>query len=130
MSNVTMIDNLPQLEEVEGDKFIGEHLPPDMINKYGKTIRQKYNGYATFQTMNQAPSMQQPQPQNNEPPRENRSEAHFVHPFSFSCIDVSNHVKECPICCRFYHSDNTLYIILIVILSIICLLLLKRVLNV
>jgi hypothetical protein len=38
-------------------------------------------------------------------------------------------VGSCPICSRFYHNDNTVYIIAIVILSIICILLLKRVLD-
>jgi hypothetical protein len=48
---------------------------------------------------------------------------------SFNCLDVANHVKSCPICSKFYNTDKTPYIIAIVILSIICILLLKKVLN-
>jgi hypothetical protein len=47
-----------------------------------------------------------------------------------SCLDVAEHIANCPICSKFYNNDKTIYIIAIVILSIICLLLLKKVLNV
>ena len=47
-----------------------------------------------------------------------------------NCIDVANHIQSCPICSKFYHNDRSLYIITIAVLCIICILLLKRVLNV
>ena len=49
-----------------------------------------------------------------------------------TCRQVADHVANCPVCGRLYHHDkmHTLYIILIVFLSIACLLLLKRNLNV
>ncbi len=47
-----------------------------------------------------------------------------------SCLDVAEHIANCPICCKFYNNDKTIYIIAIVILSIVCLLLLKKVLDV
>jgi len=47
-----------------------------------------------------------------------------------NCIDIAEHVKDCPICSKFYKRDNTLYIIVIVVLAIITILLLKRVLNI
>lgn len=49
---------------------------------------------------------------------------------TFSCLDIAEHVKMCPICTRFYRNDYSLYIILIVILAIICILLTKKVLNI
>jgi hypothetical protein len=51
-------------------------------------------------------------------------------PMSLNCVDVAMHIQECPICSKFYNGDKSLYVIVIVILAIICLLLLKRVLNV
>jgi hypothetical protein len=51
-------------------------------------------------------------------------------PMSFNCVDISMHVQQCPICSKFYNEDNSLYIVVIVILAIVCLLLMKRVLNV
>jgi len=46
-----------------------------------------------------------------------------------SCLDVSSHVDTCPICTKLYSNDKTVYIIIIVILAIMCILLLKRVLE-
>lgn len=46
-----------------------------------------------------------------------------------SCIDIHEHVINCPICSRYYKTDNSIYIISIVVLCIICILLLKRVLD-
>jgi hypothetical protein len=47
-----------------------------------------------------------------------------------NCIDIAKHVQDCPICSRFYNNDKTTYVITIVVLSIVCLLLLKKILNV
>jgi hypothetical protein len=47
-----------------------------------------------------------------------------------SCLEIADHVSLCPICSRFYRTDSTIYVIAIVLLAIICILLLKRVLNI
>lgn len=47
-----------------------------------------------------------------------------------SCIEFCEHVINCPVCSRLYNNDKTIYIIAIVILSFICILLLKKVLDV
>lgn len=47
-----------------------------------------------------------------------------------SCIEIAKHIQNCPICSKFYNCDTNIYIISIVILCVICLMLLKRVLNV
>lgn len=57
----------------------------------------------------------------------------FVEKFAnpqYNCIDIARHIQDCPICSKFYSSDKTIYIIVIVILAIVCLLLIKKVLNV
>ena len=46
-----------------------------------------------------------------------------------NCIDCNEHISNCPICSKFYKNDKIIYIIAIVILAIICILLLKRVLD-
>lgn len=53
-----------------------------------------------------------------------------VDPLSLNCIDVARHIQECPVCSKLYANDRTVYIVVIAVLVIICLLLLKRVLNV
>jgi hypothetical protein len=46
------------------------------------------------------------------------------------CIEVAEHINSCPICSRFYNVDKTPYMLAIVILSIVCIILLKRVLSI
>lgn len=46
-----------------------------------------------------------------------------------TCIDSMDHIQSCPMCSKFYKSDKTLYIVIIIILSIICIMLLKKVLD-
>jgi hypothetical protein len=52
-----------------------------------------------------------------------------VAPAQINCKDFFDHVKGCPICSKFYNTDRTLYIIIIVILALVTLILLKRVLE-
>ena len=47
-----------------------------------------------------------------------------------NCVDVADHVKNCSVCSRLYHTDKTIYFIIIAILSIICIILLKKVIDV
>jgi len=46
-----------------------------------------------------------------------------------SCIDCANHLDACPVCAKLYQNNKTIYIVAIVVLCIICLLLLKKVLE-
>lgn len=49
---------------------------------------------------------------------------------SMSCIDIANHVANCPICTRFYApEDRTHLYFIIMILSLICFVLFKRVVD-
>lgn len=50
-------------------------------------------------------------------------------PVTLYCLDVHSHVQTCPICSRFFKHDNSLYIIAIIVLSIICIILFKKILN-
>jgi hypothetical protein len=47
-----------------------------------------------------------------------------------TCLEIADHIAKCPICSKFYKKDSTVYIIAIVVLSLICILLLKRVLDI
>jgi hypothetical protein len=55
----------------------------------------------------------------------------YPHQFSedISCITIANHVKECPICSRFYNNDHSIYIISIILLIIVCILLVKKIIE-
>ena len=74
-------------------------------------------------------------PNENEYSNKQENIAQFREKFEvtkpeISCIDIANHIEKCPLCSKFYNNDKTVYVIAIVLLSIICLLLLKKVLNV
>jgi len=46
-----------------------------------------------------------------------------------TCLDICNHIKDCPLCSQFYDNDKTIYIIIIVMLCILNLIFLKKILN-
>lgn len=46
-----------------------------------------------------------------------------------SCIDFANHQMSCPICSKMYRNDHTVYIITIITLIVICIILVKKLLN-
>lgn len=45
------------------------------------------------------------------------------------CITIHDHIQNCPLCSKFYNNDRTVYIIAIIVLAIICIILLKKVLD-
>ena len=53
----------------------------------------------------------------------------FSQAAKMNCVDVSNHISDCPICSKFYKKDNTIFIISIAVLCFIILILLKKVLK-
>lgn len=51
-----------------------------------------------------------------------------------SCVDISYHIDNCPLCSQIYYkhtadSNNTMFIILIIALVIICILFIQRILK-
>lgn len=131
--NVTMLEDLPDLEDLEQNayqqqpqplsneklkKFIrGNHKIDPMAGMENRVQQPQYVERNDNQYYNQyqQPMFRDTQPVNNP---------------TLNCIDVARHIQDCPICSRFYNTDKTIYIVIIVLLLIICILLLKRVLNV
>jgi hypothetical protein len=133
--NHTKLSDIPYLDDIEsGNPTIqSEHFESPRIPQGGmntsKFIRQTsgnvvpeesgmipYNQYASINN-NVIPQSQQPQPGNN-------------YYRDLNCVEVSDHIQNCPVCSKFYKQDTSIYMIMIILLSIICILLLKRVLNV
>lgn len=152
-NSVTMIEELPDLSDLENPSPYqqsmqhkpsaygrqqqlantsygrGENLPPDMERKYQKFIRQRHmpmpqSGMVPMHSHPQEAHMHAAPPEPDDQPGENSALRNI------SCLEIADHIKDCPICSRFYNCDKTVYIICIVVLAIVCLLLLKRVLNV
>jgi len=144
-NHVTMIDDLPELSDIEtrggggmamrqpprfaNNAYAGENLPPEVVDKYRRHIRQ-----TSFMRPESGMAPYGPSPQSIESYEDAQVQQnlHVDNPAltGISCLDIANHVKDCPICSRFYNNDKTVYIIVIVVLAIICLLLLKKVLDV
>ena len=148
-NKVTLIENLPELSDLEGPQSmegVGRYnQPPDPSGngdnkQYQKFIRNGYNGTQHIPEsgmtpnqhsgMNQYQQQYQPQPQPQQQYQQQSEQQPHRRYDSPTCLEIHDHVSSCPICSRFFKTDNTVYIIAIVILSIICILLLKRVLNV
>jgi hypothetical protein len=66
------------------------------------------------------------EPNFNQPPM--RYNPH--HNYDINCVSVADHTTNCIVCSRLYQHNTSGYIVVIILLSIICILLLKRVLNV
>jgi hypothetical protein len=133
--NVTFIENLPELEEVENGNFKGaEMLPPGEANKFKKFIRNNHD-MLPESGMIDTPSTKVRNTQPEVEMDNNISIGHFNHIKTFnmpsdspSCLVVATHIANCPICSKFYN-DKTIYLVLIAILSIICIILLKKILD-
>lgn len=130
--NVTMINDLPDLEDLEqNSQMYQQNDHPGMYpEKFQKFIRNPHNSppesgmYPQKEFYQTGPPINPPNSPNPSNPSQYNNHAHETN-----CLDFNSHVMGCPICSRFYNNDNTIYIIAIVVLSIVCVLLLKKVLN-
>src|SRR5690606_16592347 len=127
----TPISDLPNLDDLEHD---GGLIPPEQMAKVQKVIRGSHI-VPPESGMNPRPQSQ-PQHYPQQPAHhyeqftqeyDNRNEPKsFNMPHgSPTCLEVAEHVVNCPICSKFYSNDKTVYIIAIIVLTVIVILLLK-----
>lgn len=121
-AGVTNIDDLIDLEHMSSTPL--EHnnftlLPPDMRKRYKAHVRPAH--------IIPPESGMTVQPSGYSTPIEHKKQRPM-----YSCMDIVQHIEGCPICTRYYDTnfDKTPYLVIIVILSIICVLLIKRVLEI
>ena len=140
--NVTPIEMLPELQDLEYPKNDTQQQlyesEDDRINK--KYIRNSHTPLTQSGMIPQQPINNHVYEEHNYPPQEQNQQEfiHTQHPYtpreqvSINCIDFAEHQENCPICSKFYNNDRTIYIltIAVVILSILCILLLKKVLDI
>lgn len=158
-NNVTMIDDLPYLEDLEAKSFLNG-VPPAELKQVSKFIRDTaYNppnesgmsAYTHQPSRYTIPSRQKPQPapQPPQPPQQSQAqmimiEQNNIDPeimiqrqqqqqmhrvLSLSCIDVAEHTSNCIVCSKLYNTDTSLYIIVISILLLVSAILFKKVLD-
>ena len=118
----TMIEDLPQLDQVSEKQDTDPNA--ERVQRF---LRNKHPIGNIPEESGMAEPRYQPTYKENilmEPMQQ--------HPqiCSISCKDVYEHIETCPICKRFYKNDNTVYLIVIGILIILCILLIKKILSV
>ncbi len=122
--NVTFIEDLPELEDLESSHGSSHHWDKDP--RFQKFIR------PVHQPPSQAGMTSGPYKSQNissESFRQQQPEESLHINNTISCLEISHHVKKCPICTLVYKGDKTVYIIGLIVLSIICVILLKKVLD-
>ena len=139
MNNITRIEDLPELSDIDnsyGDSGMAGNTDPKM-NKYIRNYtRQAYNNSMDMNNnMNNNMNLRNADPYQSqvymEQPKVYEKEFYEPTPLptTLNCLDVCNHIKDCPLCSKFYHNDNTLFIIIIVCLLILTVILTRKVLN-
>lgn len=137
MNNVTRIEDLPELSDIEtyGDSSgMGGGTVDPKMNKYIRNhTRQAYNNNMDIPSQR---NNLEPYPGQNymieEQPKQHAYREFYEPtplPTKLNCLDVCNHIKDCPLCSKYYHNDNTLFIIIIVSLLILTIILTRKVLN-
>lgn len=99
------------------------------MNGGNSDMAELYNNQM-MQSQMQSQMQMQPQMQSQMQPMQMYTPIHTkIEDDDITCIMVANHIKDCPICSKFYNNDNSVYIVCIVLLAIICIILLKRILE-
>ena len=132
VNNVTRIEDLPELSDIEnsfgkgGLEDVSGMGPPNnnVSNKFIRKLARENYQNTPYQNNNYIVE----QPKVYDLPPQEMFEAPQPAP-QFTCLDVCNHIKNCPLCSKFYNNDNSLYIIIIIALLILTIILTKKVLN-
>lgn len=136
--NVTMIEDLPELDDLENSNQYQSRGESDKLNRY---IREPMilpaEAGMSYQnslerTTNVRPDLiresRSSEWEERAPVRRNINEQYHPEP---NCIDFARHVNDCPLCSRFYNNNyHTVFISIIVVLIIVILMLIKKILNV
>lgn len=155
--NITYIDDLPLLEDIEGRGVGMSMIPTSETNNIKRFIRNNnYNlpseagmntkqqqieneellkqqqMYAEQQQLIQQQEQQQQQMMNsnNKKNKKNQYKNEIIENYhdDLNCISVANHTSNCVVCSRLYNNDNkNMCLGIIGVLIIICLILLKKI---
>lgn len=145
-NTVTPIDMLPELEDVttpqpyeravKGQQIKGSRYPGEGIlaqqdaQRVQKFIRENHVSPGES-------GMNYKQVQDTymlEPPSQTSGDVQQQYPMLTTnpepnCIDCARHASGCPVCKSYFNNDKTILYIAIIVLIVICLLLLKKVLD-
>lgn len=150
---VTFIDELPDVEYIDDmddhssyrnkqtDKYVRKsHSPPMESGMYPRSSHVNNTGQDRAESDEYPPTYREPKytPQNmmnTRGPPQNTSQPTQGQPpekREINCLEVLDHMKNCPICSRYHggKNDKLPYIIIIAILVIICLMLMKKIIDI
>lgn len=143
MKNVTFIEELYEVDQLNDPKYIiqgndeRDSISNQAMNRHIRATS-KTNPYEIksgmkmqeFQKPHFFQDFQQYQPQQQiQQTVEPVQRQHYHYDEELSCMTIANHIKECPICSKFYNCDNSIYIVSIVLLIFICIILLKKIIE-
>ena len=165
-NQITLIDDLPDISEIEPSNNRGLSMIPDS-QKYTKYLRNNNNNNLHagsgmnssdhdpyrlgYHNVNEGSYIDN-SPNNNVSMYQNPylinkmsngssggfapNSQMYYEPYenitqkdTFNCRDIADHISNCIVCSQLYKNDRTIYIIVIIILTIISFLLLRRVLD-
>jgi hypothetical protein len=127
---------IPSEQKEKIERFIRQshqpHTQSGMIVQHGNQEPQQIRTTQLIDEMYDEKSLNHNIPNGHlgVPNQESGPKTYAMPDNSPTCLNVAEHIANCPVCSKFYDNDKTIYIIAIVVLAIICILLLKRVLNV
>ena len=139
---VTFLEDLPDLDQIseneeKAKRFIRDNIqlnPQSGMYPVPHPTRMNVQAAALGTPPNLQPLSQQHQVLVDMPPPSpevvRQTQAPIAEPRHITCFDVYEHIETCPICRKFYKQDNTIYLVIIAILALVCALLLKKILNV
>lgn len=148
--NVTFIEDL-----IDTDTLLGGPMEMDDRHSYNEQIKNRHIRKHNHHHMNEAMNggrqivphieniqyIEQPMPMQQMPMNQMQMQhmpmQHMPmqqmpmqrYDEEISCMTIAQHVKNCPICSKFYNPDQSMYIIAIIVLIIICIVLLKRIIE-
>ena len=135
MNKILDLDDMEHNERVKMNEKISQKFIRNTGNKGGMlNYENMYNSEKrqprTSLDIEQHPSEQYPfeqrQPQFYNERTEPEEEFRYPKHMHYSCVDIANHTKHCPVCSRLYYNDKNLYVVIIGILIILCILLAKK----
>ena len=139
-SNITLISDLPELNDIENIPIIKGNITEEINPRYAKFIRTSsnmnnipYESGMSLTPHNENITMKYEtkiKEYNREQEHLQENQPHFRQYNELNCIVVSEHILNCPICSKLYKSDNNIHNIIIIMLCIVILLLLKKILDI
>lgn len=121
-----MYKNTTKIEDIELYDLDGDVDDRMNTNTVRNAIRNHHK--PMYESYGEGPSPQQGQHQNkvmiSEAPQVQQEPV-------LNCLDVANHIQNCPVCSKLYNNNNNVNVLLIIIsiLVIICLILGNKLLN-